>query len=114
MLLKFGATEKDKERATLSTHASRISPELIVCERQLGCIIEGVGQDKLLFRFTNIDPEDHTREGSFVLDIAESAYKGSSYCHLVGLNGLMSHKSHHSIPKFTYNNCPSQSAIRLG
>ncbi|KAF9443615.1 hypothetical protein P691DRAFT_808705 [Macrolepiota fuliginosa MF-IS2] len=67
--------EKDKERATLSTHASRISPELFACEQQLACAIEGVGKDKLLFRFTNIDPEDHTREASFVLDIAESTYK---------------------------------------
>jgi kinetochore protein Spc25 len=35
-----------------------------------------VGQDKLLFRISNIDPTDDTREGSFVLDVAGS-YKGA-------------------------------------
>lgn len=49
----------------------------MACEQQLACAIEGVGKDKLLFRFTNIDPEDYAREASFVLDIAESSYKGN-------------------------------------
>jgi hypothetical protein len=35
-----------------------------------------VGQDKLLFRISSIDPEDDAREGSFVLDVAGS-YKGA-------------------------------------
>ncbi|KAJ3565626.1 hypothetical protein NP233_g7511 [Leucocoprinus birnbaumii] len=67
--------EKDKERATLSTHASRIAPELISCETLLACSIEGVGQDKLLFRFGNLDREDRMKEASFVLDIADTDYK---------------------------------------
>ncbi|KXN84837.1 putative kinetochore protein SPC25 [Leucoagaricus sp. SymC.cos] len=65
--------EKDKERATLSIHASRVSPELIGCETQLGCLVEG--KDKLLFRFTSIDHEDSAREASFVLDITDACYK---------------------------------------
>ncbi|KAL9715696.1 kinetochore-associated Ndc80 complex subunit spc25 [Leucoagaricus gongylophorus] len=67
--------EKDEERATLSTHASRVSPELIGCESQLACNIEGIGQDKLLFRFTNIDREDQMREASFVLDVSDGGYR---------------------------------------
>ncbi|KAF5355787.1 hypothetical protein D9756_004293 [Leucocoprinus leucothites] len=67
--------EKDKERATLSTHASSVPPELIGCEAQLACNIEGVGKDKLLFRFTNTNHEDPTQEASFVLDIADADYK---------------------------------------
>jgi hypothetical protein len=75
--LKFlCATEKNQERAALSTYASQVSSELIACEEHLSCHIEGVGLDKLLFRISNIDPEDDAREGSFVLDVAGS-YKGA-------------------------------------
>ncbi|KAF8962286.1 chromosome segregation protein Spc25-domain-containing protein [Flammula alnicola] len=67
--------EKNKERSTLSSHASHVSPESKSCEQRLACAIEGVEKDRLLVRFFRIDPSDLEREASFVIDIATQNFK---------------------------------------
>jgi len=68
--------EKNKERATLNSHAAHLSPELKSCEDRLGCMIEGVEADRLLIRFFGLDPTDQERDASFVLDMSSQNYKG--------------------------------------
>ena len=70
-------TEKNQEISTLNTYASHISPEVQLCEGRLASTIEGVGKDRLLVRFSSIDPADPDREATFVLDISTQNYKGS-------------------------------------
>jgi len=67
--------EKSKERSILSSHSSCVSPELRVCEQRLSCVIEGVEKDRLLVRFSRIDPSDIDREASFVIDLLNQMYK---------------------------------------
>ncbi|KAG5651979.1 hypothetical protein H0H81_006753 [Sphagnurus paluster] len=67
--------ERAAERTTLRTHAARVSPELAVTERLLGCIVEGIEPENLLMRFTNIDPTAPDRECTLVVDIGGSTYK---------------------------------------
>jgi kinetochore protein Spc25 len=69
-------TEKNQEISTLNTFASHVSPEVQLCERRLVSTIEGVGKDRLLVRFSSIDPTDPDREATFVLDISAQNYKG--------------------------------------
>ncbi|KAK7676608.1 hypothetical protein QCA50_020422 [Cerrena zonata] len=56
-------------------HASQISPELAEIERRTQCAIEGIDKDKILIRFTHIDPSDLHREFSFVMDVSGKTYK---------------------------------------
>ena len=67
------------ERKTLAMHAIPISAELRACERALSCIIEGVGPDQLLIRYSLKGGESSrsTHEVSFVLDVSSSSYKGA-------------------------------------
>ncbi|KAI5122527.1 hypothetical protein M0805_005254 [Coniferiporia weirii] len=67
--------DKHKDMTILDTHASRVSPELRDCENRLQFVMEGVGQDKLLFRFMNIDPAESQREFSIVVDASSRLYK---------------------------------------
>ncbi|GLB36688.1 putative chromosome segregation protein Spc25 [Lyophyllum shimeji] len=67
--------ERAAEKDTLRTHAARVSPELAVTERLLGCIVEGTEPERLLLRFAHIDPAAPDRECSLVLDIGGQAYK---------------------------------------
>ncbi len=71
------------ELDTLATHATPLSAELRACERVLGCVIEGVGPDQLLMRFTlkRVDEDSRsTHEVSFVLGLSSQfSYKGTSY-----------------------------------
>lgn len=63
-------------------HAKPLSAELRACERALGCAIEGVGPDQLLFRYTLKGGDDphSTHEVSFVLDLSSpSSFKGTPY-----------------------------------
>ena len=69
--------EKAAERALLESHASNTVPELVVCEEDLGCAIEGVGKDQLLIRFADLRIPGRPREFSFVLDISSTGYKGT-------------------------------------
>lgn len=69
-------TERERERSLLNTHASRTSPELKECEFRLQSSIEGVDNDKILIRFTHIDPSEPLREFSIVLDVSGDLYKG--------------------------------------
>ena len=71
--------ERERERAILKAHASRTAPELEEFELHLKCVIEGIGKDQILVRFTHIDPLDHVREFSIVVDVTESTYKSTSY-----------------------------------
>jgi hypothetical protein len=61
-------------------HAVPISAELRACERAWGCVIEGVGPDQLLIRYSLKGGESSrsTHEVSFVLDVSSSSsYKGA-------------------------------------
>lgn len=60
----------------LSSHSSHVFPQIQACEERLACAIEGVEKDRLLVRFYRIDPLDHQREASFVIDISFQTYKG--------------------------------------
>ncbi|KAI0305964.1 hypothetical protein B0F90DRAFT_1694984, partial [Multifurca ochricompacta] len=69
--------ERQLERKTLAMYAVPVSAELRACERALGCVIEGVGPDQLLIRYTLKGGEGlrSTREVSFVLDVSSHSYK---------------------------------------
>lgn len=69
--------ERERERSILNAHASRTFPELEEFERHLKCVVEGIGKDQILVRFNHIDPLDHLREFSIVIDVSESTYKGA-------------------------------------
>ena len=77
-VIDLSFSEKNKERATLSSYASQLSPELRSCEHWLACRIEGLQQDRLLIRFSEIDPTDLERDASFVLDMSSQNFKGLS------------------------------------
>lgn len=70
------ATERNRERSLLNSHAGQISPELAECEQRLQCIIEGIDKDRVLIRFTHVDRTDTSREFSVVFDVSERAYRG--------------------------------------
>jgi len=72
-------SERDIERKTLIKHAVPISAELRACERSLDCVIEGVGPEQLLIRYSLKGGENtrSTHEVSFVLDVSSSSYKGA-------------------------------------
>ncbi|KAG6906766.1 hypothetical protein DXG01_012242 [Tephrocybe rancida] len=64
--------ERAKERTTLHTHASLISPEVSDLEAALGCVIEGINStDRLLLRFFHLSPTDPDLEVSLVLDVSQ-------------------------------------------
>ncbi|KAF9466858.1 chromosome segregation protein Spc25-domain-containing protein [Collybia nuda] len=67
--------ERNKERSTLTMHASRVSPALEACEHRLSCIVEGIEREQLLIRFWLVDPSEPQREFSFVMDVSDTAYK---------------------------------------
>ena len=71
--------ERERERKTLAMHTGPISAELRACERAWGCVIEGVGPDQLLIRYSLKGGESSrpTHEVSFVLDVSSSSYKGT-------------------------------------
>jgi kinetochore protein Spc25, fungi type len=74
-------SEREIERRTLATNAAPLSGELRACERALGCVIEGVGPDQLLIRYS-IKGDEGSRsahEVSFVLDVSSPSYKGTSH-----------------------------------
>ena len=70
--------ERKREQSILMGHASRTRPEVATCEDRLKCAIEGIDKDKILVRFTHIDPADLAREFSLVVDVSGRAYKGTS------------------------------------
>ena len=70
--------ERKREQNILNTHAASLSPAVAACEAHLKCAIEGIDRDKILVRFTHLDPADLAREFSLVLDVAASVYKGVS------------------------------------
>ncbi|KAI9063775.1 hypothetical protein FKP32DRAFT_1592186 [Trametes sanguinea] len=67
--------ERKREQSILHTHASRALPALTACEATLKCAIEGIDKDKILVRFTHVDPADLNREFSFVIDVSSRLYK---------------------------------------
>ncbi|EIW57096.1 uncharacterized protein TRAVEDRAFT_151731 [Trametes versicolor FP-101664 SS1] len=67
--------ERKREQAILSAHSARAHPEVAACEAALKCVVEGIGQDKILVRWTHIDPADHDREFSIVIDVSSRVYK---------------------------------------
>jgi kinetochore protein Spc25, fungi type len=77
-------TEKNKERSTLTTQSSHISPELSACEQRLSCVVEGIEKDRVLVRFCQVDPSDSEREFSFVIDLSHRIYKGKYACNAIG------------------------------
>ncbi|RDX46514.1 hypothetical protein OH76DRAFT_1406821 [Lentinus brumalis] len=67
--------ERKREESILNAHASRTHPEVAACEDRLKCAIEGIDKDKILVRFSHIDPDDRKAEFTFVLDVSSRAYK---------------------------------------
>ncbi|KAJ7104245.1 chromosome segregation protein Spc25-domain-containing protein [Mycena belliarum] len=67
--------EKRKEREHLSSLASHSASEADALQSRLSCVVEGVDKDQLLVRMSNIDPSDHGREFTFVLDVSGNSYK---------------------------------------
>jgi len=72
--IKSLQSEKSRDRNILENHARHLAPTLATLESSLKFRIEGVKPDLLLFRFTHIDPIDHSREFSFVLDVSQATY----------------------------------------
>lgn len=68
--------EKERDRAILSKHAKSLQHELESFEDLLRCKCEGVGPDRLLFRFWSVDRSDAEREFNFALDLGGDTYKG--------------------------------------
>lgn len=75
------ATEKQRDRAVLDKHSKSLAHELKSLQALLRCECEGVGPDRLLFRFWHVDPRDAAREFNFALDLSGDAYKGE--CNLL-------------------------------
>jgi len=71
-------TDKEREQSTLSHYGSRVSPDVNLLQRRLGCVVEGVERDQILVRFTKIDKSDPEREFGFVLDVSGPTYRGLS------------------------------------
>ncbi|CAL1696858.1 unnamed protein product [Somion occarium] len=67
--------ERERERSLLHKYASHVSPELAEIERRTQCVMEGIDKDKILVRFTHVDPSDLHREFSFVIDVSSKVYK---------------------------------------
>ncbi|KAJ7475761.1 chromosome segregation protein Spc25-domain-containing protein [Mycena latifolia] len=67
--------EKLKEREHLSSLAASSASEADSLQSRLSCVVEGVDKDQLLVRMSNIDPSDHGREFTFVLDVSGNSYK---------------------------------------
>ncbi|KAF8635955.1 hypothetical protein AX15_000121 [Amanita polypyramis BW_CC] len=67
--------EKDKERATLSTFATRAAVDFAVCEKYLNCVFEGIEKDQILLRFYCLNPADPEQECSLVLDVSSALYR---------------------------------------
>jgi kinetochore protein Spc25, fungi type len=76
--------EKNKERSTLCSHATRISPEWLACEQRLCCVVEGIDRHQLLIRFSHLHIFDLDREFSFVIDVSTRFYKGWQCFHPFG------------------------------
>ena len=74
-------SEREIEQKTLASHAAWASSELRACERALSCVVEGVGPDQLLIRYS-INGGEGSRsmhEVSFVLDVSSPSYKGAPH-----------------------------------
>lgn len=67
--------EREREHALLNAHASKTAPELTECEFRLRSVIEGIDKDKILVRFTHLDPTDPQREFNLVLDVSGDNYR---------------------------------------
>jgi len=67
--------ERDQERATLNTFASRAAPDFAGCENNLDCAFEGIENDQILVRFHHLNPADPEQECSLVLDVSSKLYK---------------------------------------
>jgi kinetochore protein Spc25 len=52
------------------------NPTLRFLQSLLGCTIEGLSKGRILVRLTRIDPSDHAREFSFVLDVSSTLFLG--------------------------------------
>lgn len=63
---------------TLSKHAESLRREMAALQALLRCACEGVGPDRLLFRFWDVDRAERDREFHFALDLSGDAYKGAS------------------------------------
>ncbi|KAI0272643.1 hypothetical protein BC834DRAFT_356548 [Gloeopeniophorella convolvens] len=69
--------ERERERLTLEQHMAPLAAEARACERALGCVIEGVGPDQLLIRFSiKVGEGDGSKQdASFVLDVSLQSYR---------------------------------------
>ena len=69
--------EKEREETLLRSRAQEADCQLRACEEMLHGVIEGIGNDQILVRFTHIDPTDLDREFSIVIDVSSRTYKGA-------------------------------------
>ncbi|KAF8308629.1 hypothetical protein DL93DRAFT_2170966 [Clavulina sp. PMI_390] len=68
------------EQKVLDTHWQLVPLHLEAYKRLLAISIDRIEDDVMQFRFTHIDPSNHAREFSFILDISQGAYRvPSSY-----------------------------------
>jgi kinetochore protein Spc25 len=72
-------TEKQQDRGVLTKYAGALRRELDELQQLLHCEAEGVGHDRLLFRFWSVDPQDPEREFNFTIDIGGDAYRGARW-----------------------------------
>lgn len=70
----FYNLEQRKDREILDKQIAHIDPELLFWEKMLGLRIEGVTEDVLRFRFTNIDAENMEKPFIFTLDLSKQEY----------------------------------------
>ncbi|TFY66709.1 hypothetical protein EVG20_g4382 [Dentipellis fragilis] len=70
--------EKGRERGILDKLSSQEIPELQASVDAIGCTIEGVGRDQLLFQFHNVNPADLRQQFTFVLDMSGNTYRALS------------------------------------
>ncbi|KAF8498711.1 hypothetical protein F5888DRAFT_1691309 [Russula emetica] len=107
--------EREMERKTLIKHAIPISAELRACERALDCVIEGVGPEQLLIRYSLKGGENSrsTHEVSFVLDVSSSSYKVLTSTPLLPMLPMLLDQLNESREIFTFIKSVRQAYVKL-
>ena len=75
-MMELAWLEKNKERSVLRKNASRVVPDLNLCQESLGFLMEGIENDQLLLRFWRLEMSDPEAEASLVLDVSNPHYRG--------------------------------------
>ncbi|KAH9967352.1 hypothetical protein BC827DRAFT_1173592 [Russula dissimulans] len=107
--------EREMEKKTLDANAALLSVELRACERALGCVIEGVGPDQLLIRYSLKAGEDSRsiHEVSFVLDVTSTSYKVLTSTPLLPTLPILLDQLKESGDVYTFMKCVRQAYVKL-